>query len=83
MELKEELVSELKEELREEYQRSFVERVCKKMRRGISVQDAADMLEEDISLIQEVYDIAADFAPEYDTEKIMDAFIKKIKEKDI
>lgn len=48
----------------------LVELVCKKLIKGYSVQEIADILEEDESLIQTIVEIAEKYAPEYNTDKI-------------
>lgn len=35
------------------------------------------MLEEDVSVIQDIYDAAAEFAPEYDTDRIMQKLLDR------
>ena len=40
------------------------------MQKGTSVEDIADMLEEDFSVIQSICNIAEKYAPEYEVEKI-------------
>lgn len=52
-------------------EKKLMEQVCKKMRKNCSVQEIADILEEEESIIQGLYDIASKFAPDYDVEKIM------------
>ena len=44
--------------------------VCRKMSKGKSVEEIADDLDENIDSIRDIYDIALEFKPEYDTEKI-------------
>ena len=44
--------------------------VCKKISQNITVSEIADILEEDETTIQQICDTAAEFAPEYDVEKI-------------
>ena len=43
----------------------------KKMIKNKSIEQIADELEEDVSKIQKIYDIAKEFAPDYNVEKIM------------
>ncbi len=43
----------------------------KKLQKGMSVEEIADFLEEDVLTIQRIYDIANTYAPEYDIEKIV------------
>ena len=46
-------------------------RLCiKKMQKGTSMEDIADILEEDFSVIQKICNVAEKYAPEYDVEKI-------------
>ncbi|WP_455951026.1 hypothetical protein [Eubacterium sp.] len=52
--------------------RHLVSLVCKKMTKSKSIEQIADELEEDIPLIQKIYDIATEFSPEYDVDKIME-----------
>ena len=50
----------------------MVSLICKKLSKGKSVNQIADELEEDVSKIKEIYDVAKDFAPEYDVKKILE-----------
>ena len=50
--------------------RTIVVQVCKKLQKGCSVEETAEMLEEDTETIREIYEIAKAYAPEYDAEKI-------------
>ena len=45
--------------------------VIKKLQKGMSAEEIADFLEEDVLTIQRIYDIANTYAPEYDIEKIV------------
>lgn len=49
----------------------LVSNICKKMIKNKSIEQIADELEEDVSKIQKIYDIAKEFAPDYNVEKIM------------
>ena len=49
----------------------IVSNICKKMIKNKSIEQIADELEEDVSKIQKIYDIAKEFAPDYNVEKIM------------
>ena len=40
------------------------------MKKGKSVEEIADMLEESPEKIQNIYELARDMAPDYDVEKI-------------
>lgn len=48
----------------------LIMQTCKKIRRGLSVVATAEMLEEEETLIQKIYDVALKYAPEYDIDKI-------------
>ena len=49
----------------------LVSNICKKMIKNKSIEQIADELEEDVSKIRKIYDIAKEFAPDYNVEKIM------------
>ena len=49
---------------------TLIRKCVKKMQKGTSVEDIADMLEEDFSVIQSICNIAEKYAPEYEVEKI-------------
>ena len=51
----------------------LIEQVCKKMAKGKLPEQIAEDLEEEVSSIQEIYDIANNFSPDYDAEKIYSA----------
>lgn len=56
--------------------RTIVVQVCKKLQKGCSVEETAEMLEEDTETIREIYEVAKAYAPEYDTEKICKEYMK-------
>ena len=56
--------------VREGELRNRVEQSIKKLRKNISVTEAADMLETDADLIQRIYNAAELYAPDYDVDKI-------------
>ena len=56
---------------KEGYREALVSIVIKKLQKGMSVEEIADFLEEDVLTIQRIYDIANTYAPEYDIEKIV------------
>ena len=56
--------------MREGELRNRVEQSIKKLRKNISVTEAADMLETDADLIQRIYNAAELYAPDYDVDKI-------------
>ena len=53
--------------------KKLISQVCRKLKKGKILDQIADDLEEEISLIQKICESAASFAPEYDVEKIYDA----------
>lgn len=60
-----------KEGREEGYREALVSIVIKKLQKGMSAEEIADFLEEDVLTIQRIYDIANTYAPEYDIEKIV------------
>lgn len=50
--------------------RKLVLLTCRKIKKGCSVEQIADMLEEETEVIQKIYDVAVCYAPDYDVEKI-------------
>lgn len=51
-------------------QLKLVTQVIKKMQKGYTSEVAADMLEEDVAVIRQIYEISRKYAPEYDAKKI-------------
>ena len=49
----------------------------KKYKKGCSVSETADMLEENPSVIEQIYDILRQNAPDYDVQKIYQSLLKK------
>lgn len=49
----------------------LISQICKKMSKGKVVEQIANELEEDVSRIQRIYDVAIEFGPDYNVEKIM------------
>lgn len=47
-----------------------IQLICKKMAKGYSVSDIADMLEEDEAIVKNIVDIAMKYKPDYDAYKI-------------
>ena len=54
----------------------LVSLVCRKLEKGNSVEAIADMLEEETEVIQTICNIAAQYAPDYDINKITNEFMK-------
>ncbi len=59
-----------REEGREEY---LISLICRKLRKGKSIEQIADELEEDEVRVKAICGIADEFAPDYDEEKVMQA----------
>ena len=58
--------------------RHLIELVCKKLCRGKDVEQIADEVEEDITRVEMICNIAERFAPEYDTDKVFAAVEKEL-----
>ena len=54
----------------------LIEQTIKKINKGVSVEETADMLEEPIATIQRIYDIAASMEPDYNVGKIYEELQK-------
>ena len=51
--------------------------MCKKLVKNKSIEEIADDLEEDVSTIEKICNVASKFAPEYDVDSIMEALEKE------
>ncbi|MCF2555924.1 hypothetical protein JQM65_12250 [Faecalicatena contorta] len=49
-----------------------IEIICKKLAKNKGVSEIADALEEEQDVIQEICNVAAKYAPDYDVDKIME-----------
>ena len=49
----------------------LVNQICKKLKKGMSVAQIADAVEEDEARVQTITDVAQKYAPNYDVEKIV------------
>ncbi len=58
--------------------RHLIEQICKKLHRGKDVEQIADEVEEDITRVEMICNIAERFAPEYDTDKVFAAVEKEL-----
>ena len=54
-----------------------MEQVCKKLKKGKTLEEVVEELEEDIDTIRPIYEFASTFAPEYNWEKITEAWFEK------
>ncbi len=67
-----------KRDAREEGQEyKLVEQICKKLRKGKSVEQIADEVEEDIENVQVICSVAEAFAPDYVVEKVLEKMHKR------
>ena len=63
------------ERLREEgFEIKLIYQICKKLRKGQSVSQIANALEEEIDTIQNMVNIASAFAPDYDENQVLKAW---------
>ena len=51
--------------------------VCKKLTKHLSVSEIADMLEETVTAIQNICDVAVKYQPDYDIDKILAELLEK------
>lgn len=68
--MKDEIEKELENKLEQDEKLQLIRQVIKKLQKGNSVEETADMLEEEPENIRKIYEIAATMAPDYDVEKI-------------
>ena len=68
--MKDEIEKELENKLEQGKKLQLIRQVIKKLQKGNSVEETADMLEEEPENIRKIYEIAATMAPDYDVEKI-------------
>lgn len=68
--MKDEIEKELENKLEQGEKLQLIRQVIKKLQKGNSVEETADMLEEEPGNIRKIYEIAATMAPDYDVEKI-------------
>ena len=54
-----------------------IKQTLKKIQKGCTAEETADMLEVDQSVIEQIYQIAAEFAPDYNENQICEALLKK------
>ena len=62
------------------YEQKLIEQICKKIKKNLSAREIANILEEDESVVQRIYDTALSFAPDYDIEKIRKRLNKEKKQ---
>ena len=66
--------NEFEEERAEGQKLKLVDLICRKLKKQKSPEVISEELEEDLSLIQTICEIASQFAPEYDCNKILEAW---------
>lgn len=54
----------------------LIELICKKLRKGLLSEQIAEHLEEDLATVQSIYEIALPYAPDFDGEKVFEAWMK-------
>lgn len=52
----------------------LINQICKKLLREKSLETIAEELEEDVNVLRPFYEFALNFAPEYDSKKVIDAW---------
>ena len=62
------------------YEQKLIEQICKKIKKNLSAREIANILEEDESVVQRIYDTALSFAPDYDIEKIRNQLVAEKKQ---
>ncbi len=66
----------LEEMMKDEFENGFdtclINLICKKLIKGKSEEAIADELEEDLEKVKQICEIAYKYAPDYDSEKILE-----------
>ena len=63
----------------EDGRKAYIECICKKLRKGKNVHTIAEEMDEDVNVIEKIYNIAKDYAPEYNAEDVLKAEINSQK----
>ena len=50
---------------------SVIQQTVKKYKKGCTVEETADMLEESVGMIEQIYNLLNEYAPDYNVEKYM------------
>ena len=61
----------------EEKMEAKIELIIKKYKKGCSAEETADMLEEPINLMRQIYEMLDQYTPDYDVEKIYKGLLEK------
>ena len=56
---------------------NFIVLICKKLKKNKSVEEIAEELETDFAIVQDICEVARPFAPEYDENKVFEAWMKR------
>ena len=56
----------------------LVSQICKKLKKGMSVAQIADAVEEDEARVQLIVDLAQKYAPDYDVDKIVQELLQTV-----
>lgn len=75
--LKELFADDIRESKNEGKMEGKIEQTIKKYKKGCTIEQTADMLEESPVLIGQIYDILAQHAPDYNVEQIYQELIKQ------
>ena len=59
-------------------EKKLIEFVCKKIQKSKSIEAVAEELEEEVSIIKRIYEVAWETAPEYDVDQIYDILHENI-----
>ena len=62
--------------LEEGQQKLLFTQICKKLRKGKSIEQIAEDLEDDVAKIRNICEAAEAFAPEYDEEQVFNKVIE-------
>ena len=66
----------LEEKLEEGLELKLVKQVCRKLRKGKTIEQIAEDLEDDVAKIRNICEAAEAFAPEYDEEQVFNKVIE-------
>ncbi|MBQ2936735.1 MAG: Rpn family recombination-promoting nuclease/putative transposase [Lachnospiraceae bacterium] len=54
----------------------LIKQICKKLQKGILPDDIAEILEEDLAIVKSICKIAQKYAPAYDSDKVLEAWLE-------
>lgn len=57
---------------------SVIQKTIKKYKKGCTVEETADMLEESVGMIEQIYNLLNEYAPDYNVEEIYQALQEKL-----